>query len=267
MAVHGSAGDVPVLLNIISQRPASGAIVPHAMRIAVKRLLQNSELADQVLTSVIEPSATALSTTQLTLASILPAVGSSRAAESLLSIAASDDPSAAKLRGPAVQLACKHMRPEFAAPVVRILNSLKTDAKERPLAATLDEQSTLALDAFSTLRAGGQPVPAELQTMLYDKLDATADAMISRLTSTDASKPLTWQATGNRAWQSEDRKRPESDATVKVISSLPLGEAYTGIRASETFPCPASLTFLLCGHDGPPNMPALGKNLVRLVQT
>ncbi len=171
------------------------------------------------------------------------------------------------LRAPALRLACKQMRPEFAGPVVKLLNSLKAaDAKERPMAAALDEQTTLALEAFSTLRSGGHSVPVELQSMLFDKLDATTDAILARLTSAEASKPLTWQTSGNRAWQSEDRKRQEGDESVKVISSLPLGEAYTGTRTSEPFTCPASLTFWLCGHDGPPNTPAPGKNFVRLVQ-
>ena len=47
-------------------------------------------------------------------------------------------------------------------------------------------------------------------------------------------------------------------------SSLPKGERKTGALRSEPFPCPASLTFYLAGHDGFPDKPAQGKNLVRL---
>lgn len=264
LAVHGTKEDVAVLLSEVSERPQNGAIVPHAMRIAVKRLLQNQELAKEVLATDASSEAASLSPAQLALANILPAVGTPESAAALLRIATSGDTAAAALRGPALQLACKQMRPEFAAPVVKLLGSLKSN-DARPLAASLDEQTTLALEAFATLRSGGHTVPNELQSMLFAKLDATTDAMLAQLNTGDAAKPITWQTTGNRAWQSEERQQPSGTEKVKVVSSLPLGEAYTGMRSSASFTCPAKLSFWLCGHDGPPNVPAPGKNFVRLV--
>ena len=261
LATHGSAVDVQALLDQIQARPTAGAIVPHAMRIAVKRLMQNKEISDEVLRGTDLNSPAAPSVSLLTLAAILPAVGTPEAASALLTVASGDDPAVAKLRAPALQLACKQMRPEFTEPVVKLLKRLKSD--DRPMSASLDEQTTLALEVFATLRAGGHDLPADLIQMLTARLNATTDAVLQRIHSTDATKPLSWSS--SRAWQSEDRKRLDADANIKVISSLPLGEDYTGIRSSATFACPDQLTFWICGHDGPPKAAAAGKNFVRLV--
>src|SRR5581483_9229346 len=51
----------------------------------------------------------------------------------------------------------------------------------------------------------------------------------------------------------------------KFISSLPGGEKQTGILRSRVFPVPNNLTFYLAGHDGYPDKPAMGKNLVRII--
>src|SRR5690606_39178222 len=48
-------------------------------------------------------------------------------------------------------------------------------------------------------------------------------------------------------------------------SSLPKGERKTGILRSEPFPCPATLSFFLAGHDGLPENPPQMRNVVRLV--
>ncbi len=266
LAVHGQQADVAALLEQVAQRPTDSAIVPHAMRIAVKRLLQNEELSLQVLSALGSEASASLSARERALAFVLPAVGTTRAAEALLRIAASDDPAIAGLRGPALQLACKQMRPEFAGPVVKLLTSLKSaDSSDRPLAPALDEQTTLGLEAYATLRSGGHAIPQQLQELLFAKLDATTDAILARLNAHDAARPIAWQTSGNRPWQTEDRQGPGDEGSIKATSSLTLGEAYTGTRTSAAFKCPATLSFYLCGHDGPPNVPAPGKNFVRLV--
>jgi putative heme-binding domain-containing protein len=53
----------------------------------------------------------------------------------------------------------------------------------------------------------------------------------------------------------------------EFISSLPSGEKMTGLLRSKTFVIPQKLTFFLAGHDGFPDKPAYGKNLVRLRET
>jgi putative heme-binding domain-containing protein len=50
----------------------------------------------------------------------------------------------------------------------------------------------------------------------------------------------------------------------QLTSSLPHGEALTGVLRSKDFDLPARLSFWLCGHDGFPEQPARNVNLVRL---
>ncbi|MCO8124528.1 c-type cytochrome [Stieleria sp. TO1_6] len=50
-----------------------------------------------------------------------------------------------------------------------------------------------------------------------------------------------------------------------LISSLPLGEGLTGVYRSGAFALPQQFQFYLAGHDGFPDQPAGGNNLVRVV--
>lgn len=69
-------------------------------------------------------------------------------------------------------------------------------------------------------------------------------------------------------WGMEPRTLAGGGA-VQVISSLASGQARseqaTGILISRPFAAPSRLSFALCGHDGDPAKPALGKNVVRLL--
>ncbi|MCC6507965.1 MAG: hypothetical protein IT423_02585, partial [Pirellulaceae bacterium] len=213
LAEHGTADDVTLLLNQIHLRTSEAAIVPHAMRIAVKRLLTRQEIAEQVLirltdktSSTPTPNRPILDASKiddwLTQASIVPAVDTPRAAEALLAMVTSiQDKRMAAYRAQALQLACKHMRPEFAQPVVALLNSLpgeddslsgKGKSTADLLSSELDQQSILAMEALSTLRSGQHPVPAPLSQLLQQKLTSLAAAMDSELRAPDSSKVIVW---------------------------------------------------------------------------
>ncbi len=73
---------------------------------------------------------------------------------------------------------------------------------------------------------------------------------------------------GEPPWCVEER-RDTSGRTVRVLSSLnrrlSSAERLTGTLRSKVFIAPAKLRFLLCGHQGPPDKAANGKNFVRLV--
>ncbi len=131
----------------------------------------------------------------------------------------------------------------------------------------LDEQTVFGLEALSTLRADNQPVPAPLLDLINSKLVKVADAIATQLSDAGSTKPIVWQGTGGRKWNSEQRLRTGNGQAAKVVSSLPLGESYVGTYSTATFNCPDKLSFWLCGHDGPPNVPAAEKNAVRLVLT
>ncbi len=63
----------------------------------------------------------------------------------------------------------------------------------------------------------------------------------------------------------EFQERAFADGTRgRVLSSLPRGEGLAGILRSPAFEIRGPVTFWLCGHDGYPDKPAPGKNVVRL---
>jgi putative heme-binding domain-containing protein len=64
-------------------------------------------------------------------------------------------------------------------------------------------------------------------------------------------------------WDTEMRNSTDGRKR-RLTSSLPHGEALTGILRSPAFPFPGQLSFWLCGHDGFPNKPSGNVNMVRL---
>jgi putative heme-binding domain-containing protein len=62
------------------------------------------------------------------------------------------------------------------------------------------------------------------------------------------------------------QRRPSADGNQEAlfVCSLPKGEQRTGNYHSATFELPPNLSFWCAGHDGFPNVPLQGKNLVRL---
>ncbi len=64
-------------------------------------------------------------------------------------------------------------------------------------------------------------------------------------------------------WDFEERSFADGQRG-RVLSSLPGGEALTGVLRSPEFAAPAALSFWLCGHDGYPDKPEQKRNAVRL---
>jgi putative heme-binding domain-containing protein len=64
-------------------------------------------------------------------------------------------------------------------------------------------------------------------------------------------------------WDAEKRKCADGKAR-ELTSSLPRGEALTGVLRSKDFVLPARLSFWLCGHNGFPDKPDHRRNVIRL---
>ena len=274
---HAGPSETKTLLEEIARRPSNGSITQHAMRIAVKRLLQNDDLAEKLLAPwrLKQPSSAGNSAVKMNdqaahvLADILPAVNTPLAAAALLSYTTTNSTAvAAAHREAAVKLACKHMRPEFADPLVNLLEDLGSGNQSTTaelFSDAPDMQTELATEAINTLRAGRHAIPQSLVKLLESKFDRLS-AAIERELASSATKPVVWHATDNQLWRAQDRpRRGEGPTMRKFLSSHTLGEAYVGTMSSSEFACPNELLFWIVGHDGPPNMPAGGNNLVRLV--
>ncbi|MCW5556864.1 MAG: c-type cytochrome [Verrucomicrobiae bacterium] len=115
-------------------------------------------------------------------------------------------------------------------------------------------QSGLAsrgLDLPPDLKSWG----AELAQQALDSLDANSLGW--------TSAPLA-ESRNMVPWNKEPRTASDGSA-LQALSSLPPNESFTGVLRSPVFAAPKQLSFWLCGHDGPPDQPALGKNRVRLL--
>ena len=69
-----------------------------------------------------------------------------------------------------------------------------------------------------------------------------------------------------KPWGNETRPRMGS-TPVMLMSSLQLGESYTGQMQTSVFPAPSSLRFWIAGHNGMPNEQDHRKNLVLLEES
>lgn len=124
----------------------------------------------------------------------------------------------------------------------------------------IDLQGELFFAVRNGFQQRGEPVPAAVaawgSTLAHDmltSLDAAEFSWQSRTLEGEAAPP--WRLESR---QSKDRvRRP-------FLSSLTLGEAFTGTLRSAEFVIPAKLSFFLCGHSGMPGTPALEGNRVRL---
>jgi putative heme-binding domain-containing protein len=66
-------------------------------------------------------------------------------------------------------------------------------------------------------------------------------------------------------WAFEERIQSDTRQPGRLLSSFPRGEGLTGRLLSKPFGAPQELSFFLAGHDGYPDKPINGNNLVRLV--
>ncbi len=75
---------------------------------------------------------------------------------------------------------------------------------------------------------------------------------------------IDWSSSDGDPWPRQQRPIAQGE-TAQLMSSHPRGESYRGTLRSDPFPAPASLSFHLSGHNGPPNEPDSGKNVVHLI--
>ena len=95
---------------------------------------------------------------------------------------------------------------------------------------------------------------------------ALADDLLSSVRRTESdwiALPVDSNPNSPNPWTVQNR--PCADGKkADFLSSLPLGEPLTGILRSKNFTVPPRLSFYIAGHDGFPDKPMQGKNLVRL---
>ena len=156
--------------------------------------------------------------------------------------------------GPLLSHAAKYLPPDLDV-------STLTEIAQRGVADDIDLQLDLLLAIRDGLRQRGQAEPESLK-----RWGAT---LAGRLLASVESEKHDWEALdrdGNRGkpWQLEARRSADGTGQVPFLSTLPLGETYTGTLRSREFLIPKGLSLFVCGHLGPPDQPPSPRNKVRL---
>ncbi len=97
------------------------------------------------------------------------------------------------------------------------------------------------------------------------------EALVTNLLNSTQTGSLTWINTPlegkpnqENPWVLQPRTSSDGVADALFLCSLPRGERLTGDLRSSSFTIPEKLSFFIAGHDGVPERPARGRNIVRL---
>jgi putative heme-binding domain-containing protein len=129
-------------------------------------------------------------------------------------------------------------------------------------AGDLDFQLTLfraIRDGFVRRGVGLSPVlktwAGKLSLQLLDSVAGSSDW---------ANEPVDDTANPANPWGFNNRVQADTGRPARLLDSIVRGEPLTGRLISRPFAAPRQLKFFLAGHDGYPDKPMQGKNLVQL---
>ncbi len=125
----------------------------------------------------------------------------------------------------------------------------------------LDLQLDLLMAVRDGLRQRRRTEPEDLRKW--------GETLAGRLLASVGAGGNDWMAVGEgsapgRPWRLEPRRSAGRPGMSPFLSSLPLGEDYTGTLRSREFVLPPKLRLFVCGHLGFPDKPVEPKNLVRV---
>ena len=119
-------------------------------------------------------------------------------------------------------------------------------------------------DMLFAIRDGLQQRGQAKSTLLRSWGDSLARELLASTDGNDEWFSIEDDERGGPAWHLETRESADNAPATSFLSSLPLGERYTGILRSKEFELPRKLSFFVCGHLGPFDSPPVPRNLVRL---
>jgi putative heme-binding domain-containing protein len=138
------------------------------------------------------------------------------------------------------------------------------------LAGAVRQQSPsldFQLRIFQAIEAGMQRRGLTLSSVLKQWAGDLSVALLGSIEgSTDwVNEPVDEFSNPRNPWAFQERVQADTGKPGRVLSSHPLGEGLTGRLVSRPFAAPDQLSFFLAGHDGYPDKPISGQNVVRLV--
>lgn len=256
------AGYVRALLTFARANASTDPTLRQASRIAVRNLLRDENALSLIVKSwkfgneKTPPTKMSLAIDDplaLELASILPSLDSSLAAEALLRFVDQNPNADPELLHAAITNAAKRLSPTMMEATIRLVKKINGDdaialAKSfESICAALADQNSYP-EQFNTLAI-------EIAEALRAKTEATFG---------DQKTLVDWRDASGSEWLAEQRQCTDGK-TIAVLSSLTRGEAYVGTLSSSEFVCPTELKFWLCGHNAIPSAQDHKKNFIRLV--
>lgn len=244
------------LIRLYHNTPADDAFLRHSTRMALRDLLRNEGVLEQVSSS-LQPADVKL------VAGVCLALGTPEAGEFLVShIDQLGDVDAATF-AEYVKFAARYVAPDT-------VDRLTAVARER-FGDDVDLQLVLLSAAREGLLQRGADWPPAVHQWALDLSSALMDLEQGQPRS-DAGRTASWTYVPYPAGSTQDNpfvptnRRTSTDGTTNtvLVSTIPKGEQRTGLRRSSAFRVDHPFSFYMAGHDGFPDKPANKLNFVRL---
>ncbi len=242
---HPRADDLDVLLRLSGTTPETDVHLRHAVKLTLLEIIRvPGTLARWAAGKPSKPAADLMAGVALALPS--------QEAGAFLIDYLGRYPSSPERTGQYLAHAAKNLSP--AADV-------STLAKVAQREDDLDLQLDLLMAVRNGLRQRRKTEP--------DDLRKWGGSLASRLLTSVGTGASDWIAGADgtapgRPWRLEPRGSVDRPGKSPFLSSLPLGETYTGTLRSREFVLPPSLSLSVCGHLGFLDKPVEPKNMVRV---
>jgi putative heme-binding domain-containing protein len=245
VATHPQLANVAPLLTLLEQTPAGDDHLRHTARIALRNQLRDGSAWVAVQKTTLPEASVQM------LVGIAAGIPSAEAAEFLVDhldkLPKEKDPQ---------QRALRH--------IARYAPAQKTEK----LAEFVQEKSKADIDLQLSILDSVQQGFAQRGLEPMAPITRWALKLAGDVLDENPAwsyEPLDTTRPGKNPWFLQRRASADGDKASTFLCSLPPGgEGLTGILRSQSFEVPSQITFYIAGHDGYPDKPAGGKNVIRL---
>ncbi|XZE55263.1 PVC-type heme-binding CxxCH protein [Planctomycetaceae bacterium SH139] len=241
---------VPHLLDAWSQAAEDDTILRQTIRIAIRNQVRDFPSED--LAKVLDQAMLGPLSEQL--ATVLVAVDSVVAGKTLLTFLGDGD-------------ARPSQSVEFLAHAARCLKA-QPEANDvvmvaRELTNRLPAQRQEIMNVIAIELGDAEAAQASMRAWAAERVSLEL-AALEELAKAGRTLDVAWESETGTGWPTQQR-RTSSGEEIQVTSSFPLGEQYTGALATDRFPAPERVAFLLAGHNGSPDQVDHHRNRIELV--
>ncbi|MEQ9407311.1 MAG: FG-GAP-like repeat-containing protein [Fuerstiella sp.] len=260
-AVHAAARHtdstlIRPLIRLYHATPADDVHLRHSVRMALRDHLLNPASFQQ-MEAVLQPADVPL------VAGICLALDSPAAGEFLVRHIQQLSTAAPERFADYVRFAVRHVSPETVGVLTEVARQRFRDDPDFQL-----ELLDAAREGLSQRGAEITPVVRSWALDLASKFLSLTNGALPE----PGPAPIAWTYhpypgtpdRGNPFVATSRRKSTDGMKNTPLISSIPRGESWTGIYRSDVFQPTGRFSFFMAGHDGFPDKPAAGRNLVRL---